>query len=560
MRAIVLLIAALAAASGALAQVPDLILTNGKVVTLDATSTVAEALAVEDGVISFVGSSANALKLAGPATQRIDLGGRTVIPGLIDSHIHAIRAGVTYSTEVSWIGAASLEEALGRIAEAAKSAPADRWIIVAGGWTEQQFEERRRPSQEEIMAAAPGRAVYVQLSYRAALLTPEAFAKLGIKADGDVPPKGKLEKDATGKDTGWIVGDGPTIIALFDRLPRPGLEAAMKGTRAFFRELNRVGLTGVSDPGGHNLPQEDYTALFALQREARLTLRVAYSLFAPRPGHELEDFQALTRFLPMGMRSDDGLLIFNGIGECVTWGLYNNDAPTDEQKEAYYQVALWAARRGLTLTQHWGPNASVHHLLEVFERVNREVPLAPLRWSIAHIHDARPETLARMKALGLGWLMQNGLYLAAPSFLQQRGPEILSRIPPIASALALGLPVGGGTDAHRVMVYNPFVSLQWMLDGRTVDGIATRGPGETPTREQALRLYSQGSAWFSFDEGRRGALEPGKVADLAVLTQDFLTVPVAEIHRTESLLTLVGGRVVYGAGPYAGLDGEGGSK
>ena len=553
-RAIAFLIAALAASFGAAAQPADMILVGGRVITLDSGSTVAEALALREGRIAAVGSSADILRLAGPSTTRVDLGGRTVIPGLIDSHIHAIRAGVTYAAEVSWIGAGSLEEALGRIAATAGAAPPNQWIVVAGGWSEQQFAERRRPSQEEIVAAAPGRAVYVQLSYRAVLLSPEAFARLGIAGEADVPPKGKLERDATGKLSGWIVGDGPTIIALFDRLPRPGLAAAMAGTQAFFRELNRLGLTGVIDPGGHNLRQEDYAALFALQREGRLTLRVAYSLFAPRAGRELEDFQTLTRFLPMGARSGDGLLIFNGIGECVTWGLYNNPAPSEAQFDAYYQVARWAAGQGLTLTQHWNANAGVDRLLDVFERVNREIPLAPFRWSVAHLHDAAPETLARMQALGIGWLMQNGLYFAAPSYLQQRSGEVLARTPPIGSALAMGLAVGGGTDAHRVMIYNPFVSLQWMVDGLTVDGVATRGPGETPSREQALRLYTQGSAWFSHDERERGSLEPGKLADLAVLSQDFLSVPTADIGRTESLLTLVGGRIVYGAGPYAGLE------
>ena len=548
-RVTVTLLAALCLTACVATQPADTILTNGKIVTQDAADTVAQAIALQGGRVLAIGNTSDIARHAGRTTTTIDLGGRMVIPGLIDSHIHAIRAGFTYASEADWTNARSIGDALQRLSAVAQASPPDQWIIVSGGWTEQQFTEQRRPTQAEIAAAAPGRAVYIQLSYRAALLSPQGFAKLGIARDTDVPPKGSLERDATGALTGWIAGDGPTIIALFDRLPKPGLAQAMAGTRTFFRTLNRLGLTGVIDPGGHNLHLEDYAALHALQQDGDLTLRVAYSLFAPRAGHELEDFQRLTQSPHVGQ-----LLSFNGIGECVTWGMYNNEQPTDAQKEDYYRVALWAARQGLTLTQHWNANASVHHLLDVFERVNRDVALAPLRWSIAHLHDATTETLTRMKALGVGWLMQDGLYYAAPSYLNARSESTLARIPPIVSALRMGLSVGGGTDANRVMAYNPFVSLQWMLDGLTVGGMPTRELNEIPTREQALRLYSQGSAWFTYDEHARGSLIPGALADVAVLSQDFFAVPVSEIGKIESLLTLVGGRIVYANGPFASLE------
>jgi predicted amidohydrolase YtcJ len=315
--------------------------------------------------------------------------------------------------------------------------------------------------------------------------------------------------------------------------------------------LSQFGLTGVIDPGGHNLAPEDYAALFQIWRERALPLRVVYSIFAPRPGKELEDFQAYTRFLPMGIGDD--LLRFNGIGECVTWGMYNNENPTDANKEEFYRVALWAAIQGMTLTVHWNNDRSVHHLLDVLERVNREVPIARLRWSIAHLHDASDASLQRMQAMGVGWLMQDGLYFSAPSYIAERGPAQMSRTPPIVSALRLGLPVGGGTDANRVMVPNPFVSLRWMLDGRTVDGIATRGAQEIPSREEALRIYTEGSAWFAHDESRRGRLLPGTLADLAVLSEDYFNVPLLRIAQIESLMTLVGGKIVYAAGPFSSL-------
>jgi predicted amidohydrolase YtcJ len=537
-------------AGAAQAQSADTVLINGKIVTFD--SAPAEALAVRDGRIAAIGRSADIRALAGPTTRTIDLGGRTVIPGLIDSHIHAIRAGLTYTTEVHWIGAGSIPEALERLRTAANDAPKGSWLVVAGGWVEEQFAERRRPTQAEVASVAGGHPVYVQLLYSAVLLTDGGIEALGLASNADLAARLKIETDAAGKPNGWISADNRTISELFDRLPHPTFEQQVVGTRAFFRTLNSLGITGVLDPGGYNMPIEAYRPLFQVWHDRALTIRVVYSLCAPRRDRELEDFQALTAMLPMGFGDD--WLKFNGIGENVAWGMYNNDTPSEAQKERLYQVLRWAAPRGLTATFHWHNDRAVHHLLEVLERVNRETPIAPLRWSIAHLNDASPESLTRMKALGVGWLMQNALYFRGEAFLGQRGMEAARLTPPIGTALRMGLSVGGGTDAHRVMSYNPFVSLQWMLDGKTVTGVPTRAADETPSRIEALRLYTEGSAWFAHDDGRRGSLAVGKLADLAVLTEHYLTVPVEKIGGIRSLLTMVGGRVVYAAEPFAGLE------
>jgi predicted amidohydrolase YtcJ len=530
----------------------DLLLVNGKIVTLDAASSVSEALAIEAGRVAAMGSAEELRKLAGPATKVIDLGGRTVIPGLIDSHIHAIRAGFRYATEVNWEGATTLAEALERLRSAAARAKPNAWLIVAGGWTPRQFAKSRRPTDAEIAAVASDHPVYIQLFYGYVLVNAAGRDWLNIKSDEDLPAGAKFERDAGGKATGWIVGNGAAIISLYSRLPKPQMVEAIGGTRQFLHELSGFGLTGVIDPGGHNLAPEDYAALFHLWREHELPLRVVYSIFAPRPGKELDDFQDTTRFLPMG--TGDDWLRFNGIGECITWGMYNNETPSEADKEVFYRVARWAADQGMTVTVHWNNDRSVHHLLDVLERVNRETPIAPLRWSIAHLHDASDASLQRMKALGVGWLMQDGLYFAAPSYIAERGIAQMRRTPPIVTARGLGLAVGGGTDANRVMIENPFVSMRWMLDGRTVDGIETRGAEEIPSREDALRIYTEGSAWFAHDENRRGRLMPGMLADLAVLSDDYFTVPVSDIAKIRSLLTMVGGQIVYASGPFSGLE------
>jgi predicted amidohydrolase YtcJ len=530
----------------------DMLLLNGRIVTLDDASSVNEALAITGDRITATGSAEQMRKLAGSDTRIIDLGGRTVIPGLIDSHIHLIRAGFRYAGEVDWNGATTIADALERLRSAARHAAPGAWLIVAGGWTPRQFAESRRPTVAEIAAVASDHPVYIQLFYGSVLINAIGREALGIKSDDDLPPGAKFERNDDGAVSGWIAGPGAAIISLYSRLLKPPLPEAIDGTRRYMRQLSQFGLTGVIDPGGHNLAPEDYAAMFQLWREQALPLRVVYSTFAPRPGKELEDFQAFTKFLPMG--AGDDLLRFNGIGECITWGMYNNENPNDADKETFYRVALWAASKAMTLTVHWNNDRSVHHLLDVLERVNREVPIARLRWSVAHLHDASDASLQRMKALGVGWLMQDGMYFSAPSYIAERGPTQMRRTPPIVSALRLALPVGGGTDANRVMIPNPFVSLRWMLDGRTVDGIATRGAEEIPNREEALRIYTEGSAWFAHDESRRGRLVPGMLADLAVLSEDYFSVALPRIAQIESLMTLVGGRVVYTAGPFSNFE------
>jgi len=268
------------------AQPADTILVNGKIVTLDEQSSIVQALAIRDDRIVASGASADIAKQAGAGTRVIDLGERTVIPGLIDSHIHAIRAGLKFSTEVSWIGATSIAEAMERIRVAAVHARSGTWIVVGGGWTPAQFAEQRRPTQVEILAAAPDHPVYIQLFYRAVLLTPLGMGALTIRSDADLPGRGKLEH---GEDEGWISGDSATITTLYARLPAPPLNEGIEGTRQFLRELNRFGITGVFDPGGHNLAPEEYEALFRLWRADQLTVRIAYSICGPRPGSELAE-------------------------------------------------------------------------------------------------------------------------------------------------------------------------------------------------------------------------------------------------------------------------------
>ncbi len=533
-------------ALSAFAQSSETVLINGKILTADAQFSIRQAIAVRDGKIAAVGTNAEARKAVGPKAQVIDLGGRTVIPGLIDSHMHAIRAASFFATETNWAGVATLAEALDRIKQSAATRKPGEWLIVGGGWVPEQFKEKRPPTQAELTAAAGDHPAYIQLLYGWALMNPQGFEKLNIKSDADLPRGGKLDRDANGQLTGGITGG---IIPLFDKLPRPTLADQVEGTKKFFRELNRLAMTGVSDPCGNNVTPDTYNAINKVWHDRQLTVRVAYSICGFNPPNEVEEYKKYLGLMPMGFGDD--MMHFNGIGEQVVWAINNVVDPKPEDLERFYEIAKWAAGRGYGLTLHVATDAAANAIIGVFERVNREIPIADLRWSMAHLNDVSAANLRRMKALGVGWTMQDEMYFQGDATAKRQGPESVKRMPPIETARELGVPIGGGTDAHRVMNYSPMTSLQWMLDGKTVSGNPTRAAAEIPNRENALRIYTQGSAWFTHDDDKRGSLEAGKFADLAVLTKDYMTIPVDQVSGLESLLTMVGGKIVYASGPFA---------
>jgi predicted amidohydrolase YtcJ len=539
------------AANSASAQTADTVLFNGKVLTVDKDFSIQQALAIGHGRVLASGSTAAMKRLAGDKAKLIDLGGRTVIPGLTDGHIHGIRAALTFGTEVNWIGVPTLQEALEKIRQAGKSQNPGSWIVVAGGWTEEQFAEKRRPTPREVAEAAPDNPVYIQHLYDWLLLTPKAMEALNIHDDADVTPGGRLKRDGENHPTGVVNGNGNTLGKIFDHLPKPTLAQQVDGSKKFFREMNSLGITGIVDGGGVSMYPANYQAVFKLWRDKQLTLRVAYHLCAPKPGSELADLQNLTQLLPQGFGDD--MLHFNGPGEILIWADWTDGDITPDGKAKMAELLRWAASKGYTIQLHWNPDRTVHDLLDVIEDINRDYPVRDLRWTVLHLYNASEDNLKRMKLLGLVWGVQDGLYFGGERLQHDEGVEKARGLPPIATALRLGLTVAGGTDAHRVSSYNPFVSLQWYLDGTTIGGVKTRDDAEAPSRRQALEMYTRNSAFMANDDDKRGTLEPGKLADLAVLSSDYLTTPVSEVGKIRSVLTMVGGKVVYADRPFADL-------
>jgi predicted amidohydrolase YtcJ len=539
--------AALLSSTAALAQSADTILFNGKILTVDKDFSVQQAVAIGNGRIVATGTSAAMKKLGGDKAKLVDLGGRTVIPGLTDGHIHGIRAALTFGTEVNWIGVSTLREALEKIRQAAKTQKPGSWIVTAGGWTEEQFAEKRRPTPADIAAVAPDNPVYIQHLYDWLLLSPKAMEALNIRDDADVAPGGKLARDGD-KPTGVIDANGNALGKIFDKLPKPTMEQQVDGSKKFFSEMNSLGITGIVDGGGVSVYPATYQAVFKLWQDKELTVRVAYHLCSPKPGSELADQQNLTQLLPPGF--GDPMLHFNGPGEILIWADWTDGDITPDGKAKMAELLRWAASKRYTIQLHWNPDRTVHDLLDVVEAIDKDYPVRDLRWAVLHLYNASEDSLKRMKSLGLVWGVQDGLYFGGERLQKEVGADPAKLMPRIATALKMGLVVGAGTDAHRVSSYNPFVSLQWYLDGTTIGGTQTRGEAEAPSRRQALEMYTRNSAYMANDDDKRGTLEVGKFADLAVLSADYLTAPVKEIGKIRSVMTMVGGKVVYSAAPF----------
>jgi predicted amidohydrolase YtcJ len=539
-------------AATAQAQIADTVLFNGKVLTGDKDFSTKQALAIDHGHVLATGTSQAMRKLAGENARLIDLGGRTVIPGLTDGHIHGVRAAASFGTEVNWIGVPTLKQALEKIHQAAQTQKPGSWIIVAGGWTEEQFAEKRRPNAAEVVAAAPDNPVYIQHLYDWLLLSPKAMQVLNINDDSDVTPGGKLERDDAQKPTGVVIGNGNTLLKIFDKVPHPSMDEQVDGSKKFFREMNSLGITGIVDGGGVSMYPANYQALFKLWHDQQLTVRVAYHLCAPKPGSELADLQNLTQLLPQNFGDD--MLHFNGPGEILIWADWTDGDITPDGRAKLFDLLKWAASKRYTIQLHWNPNRTVNNLLDVIEEISKDNPVRDLRWTVLHLYNASEDNLARIKKLGLIWGVQDGLYFGGERLQQEVGVEAARSLPRIATALRMGITVTAGTDAHRVSSYNPFVSLQWYLDGTTIGGTQTRDAAEAPTRRQALEMYTRNSAFEANEDDRRGTLEPGKLADLAVLSADYLTVPVKEVGKIRSVLTMVGGKAVFADKPFAGLE------
>ncbi len=563
---ILLLATAAAQAQSVRGAKADLIIRNGKILTLDEGRPDASAVAVRDGKFLRVGTDAEVMAHKGPQTRVIDASGHRIVPGLNDSHIHVIRGGRFYNLELRWDGVKSLKAGLDMIREQAKRTPAGQWVRVVGGWSEYQFAERRLPTLQEINEAAPNTPVFVLCLYGKAFLNKAGLAAAGITRDTPNPPGGLIEKDENGEPTGLLLAE-PNAFILYSTLakgPVLSFDDQLNSTRQFMSELNRFGLTSAVDAGGgfQNYP-DDYATTDTLARRGQLTLRIPYYLFAQKGGQEMQDYGKWISLVDLD-HQDEKLLeqgyALEGGGE----NLVAAGADFENFREARPQLTpamegQLEAVVGLLVKNRWPfrlhatYDESITRFLDVMEAVHAQTPFNGLRWYFDHAETISEKNLRRVKALGGGIAIQNRMSFQGESFISRYGRQAAQATPPFRKMIEMGVPVAMGSDATRVSSYNPWVGLHWLVTGKTLGGTALYPKENLLDRTQALRLYTLGSAGLTGEGNVKGAIKAGQLADLAILTADYLAVPEDEIPQIESVLTLLGGQVVYGKGAYEKL-------
>ncbi len=539
----------------------DMILHHGRITTQDSSKAEVSAVAIRNGLIEAIGSNDEILTLGGPQTQKIDLENRRVIPGLNDSHLHVIRAGLFYNLELRWDGVPSVSQALEQLREQADKTPPPQWVRVIGGWNEFQFAEGRMPTLEEINKAAPDTPVFLLHLYDSAILNRAALHAIGFDKNTPNPPGGLIARDAKGNPTGLLIAE-PSALILYSTIanaPKLSFEDQLNSTRHFMRELNRFGVTSVSDAGGggQNYP-EDYAVVKKLDDEGHLTVRIAYSLFAQKPGQELVDYTRWIGMTKPGEGSDS--LRVNGAGENLVWSAadFENFLQPRPDLRPMMENELEPIIHKLAASQwpwriHATYDESIGRFLDIFERVHQNTPIDKLRWFIDHAETISERNLERIQALGGGIATQHRMAYQGEYYIRRYGVESAKRRPPLKRMLKMGLPIGAGTDGTRVASYHPWTCLWWMVTSKTVGGTVLHDGADRLSREEALRLYTHGSAWFSHEDDRKGKLTKGYFADLAVLSDDYFSIDDDAIRGLESVLTIVGGKAVYRAGEYAGL-------
>lgn len=544
-------------------QAADTLIVNGRIATLDPKNPNAEAIAIHGERIVEVGNPGELEKYRGPNTRVIDAGRRIVIPGLNDAHTHFIRGGLTYTNEVRWDGLPSLAEGMRRVREQAKRTPPPHWVQVIGGWTWAQFAEKRHPTLDEINAATGDTPCMIMHLYDRAWLNRSAVRVLGWEKELPKLFGGFVERDATGRPTGLVMSTTSlaSLVSVWLRVPRLSQDEQVISTRHFMREHNRLGVTSVIDAGGggQNFP-ENYAAIAKLAADRRLTLRIGYQLFAQTPGKELENYQVWSKLVSIGQGDDYYRMV--GAGEYLLYAAgdpanFAKDwvkPPAGVMEPQFAAVVKHLAALGWPFRQHATFDSTAARQLDVLEQVNREVPLKKLRWGLDHCETLTPKSLERLAALGGSVSIQNRMSLDGEAFVAKYGVAAAEDAPPIARIREMGIPLACGTDANRATSYNPWIGVHWLLTGKTLGGSKLQGEKNLLDRTEALRLFTAGGAWISSEETKKGTLEAGKLADLVVLSGDYFSMPVDEVKDLESVLTMVGGKVVYAAAPYAQLD------
>jgi predicted amidohydrolase YtcJ len=526
----------------------DLVLYNGRIITVDPRFSIAQAVAIGGDRIVAVGDDATVRARAGAAIRQIDLGGRAVVPGLMDNHLHGAGGG----PGVDLSRARSLEEVYAAIAARQRAAPRGEVLVSNSDWHEAQLQEQRLPLRDDLDRIAPEQPVVLVRGGHEFIVNSAALRRWNIDEKTPEPEGGRLTRYSDGRLNGELVDAAKSLV----KLPPPpsrSRDAQIAARVEDYKKLHAAGLTTVRHPG---IQVDDYRLLQEMQRRGVLTMRVHALL---RPGG---DRAAVTRVLDeSGVRQGEGdaRLRIGGVKLAVDGGFEGGlmrepyEEPWGERgafrglqtvdRDAFINTVRMVNQRGWRVATHAVGDAAIDLVLDAYERAHADKPITAQRWSIEHAFIGRPDHLPRLKALGVAMAVQDHLYLAGPSLVRYWGPARGGLTTPVRMYLDAGLPVSSGTDAP-VVPYPPLWTIYHFVTRDTIAG-GVFGADQRVTPEEALRMATIGNAWLMMEEREKGSIEVGKLADLVVLSDDPLTTPAPRVRDATVLMTLVGGTIVH---------------
>ena len=548
----------------------DMLLFNARITTQNLAQPEASALAVKGGRVYAVGSDADVLSPKGNNTTVIDAEGRRLIPGINDSHTHLINEKAS-NYNVKWDGVPTLTRALEMLSEQAKRTPKGQWVKVIGGWSPHQFSERRMPTLDELNTAVPDRPFIVQYAYNQAFLNDLAMKELGIGTPRfPVLPRADFEKDSHGQYTGVAYGDTVLFLVLETLVPQPTFDEQKNALLQVINDLNRFGVTSVIDAAGFNAFPQGHAPLQALIQDKQLNIRISFldmtfpsdATISPTEA----EIDSITRRTPLspGQNLYPDMkhgYEYEGMGEALRIELHdheNFDRPAiiidKGAMDRYIRKDVpELIKRRIPFRMHITYGENITSFLDALEKVVQQVPLDGLRWGIEHAEFISAEDMERVKRLGGGVTFEGKMAVHGDGFIKTYSREKALQTPPFRLMLEKGVPLALSTDGFRAASYNPWTTIAWAVTGKSVSGSEVLGEQNRLTREEALRLFTLGSAWFEYDEHERGRIAPGNLADFALLDADYFGVPEDEIKGIRSVLTVVDGRVVFGTGKYNNL-------
>ena len=533
---------ALAAASAVEAQQApaDIILANGKVITVDNRFSIAQAVAVRGDRIVAVGSNADVARLAGPNTRRIDLAGKAVIPGLIDNHAHLMEEGKIWLQELRLDGITTRRQALEMIRAKAASLRPGEWVYTLGGFSPDQFtDDKKNFTREELDRVAPNNPVQLQFTRCCTYVNSKTIEVMGL----DRRNEPWIERDASGRPTGIIKVEGAEVIS--DARPAAPKEQHEPGNMAMIRELNRSGLTAVGGP----CPAEDVPAYRQWANAGRLNMRFycTTSIAMRTPAQIDMNLPRLAAIKNTMFQGNDYLNVYTYAEHLYQPVGDNMVAPkataTPQDYAQWGRIARELAKAGIPINQHATLVDSIDGLLTQIEQIAKDHPVHNLRWALIHLDQLSPSQMERMKKLGMSAGVQPRSTIMGGIFHRVHSKALADATPPFRTIQQSGLTWGLGTDAFEVNQYRPFTTLWFAVTGKMVGGDVVNT--ETISREDALIAHTRSNAYFVFQENNLGSIASGKLADLVVLDRDYLTVPADQIKDIQPVMTMVGGKIVW---------------